>query len=218
MKRLPKLPTPKSVKRAIPYIGITAFAGCSVHALSEFFTEMALTPSRWYDAASWLVEGFTAYITMLLIAQAKIATASLGSKGMTKEKRRFARWLTLAYTILACITMAVSVVANTREFGGNILLGSLFPSLCVACAIAAGLDEVARAKKEETKKETTSNVEGNGSKPKKAQRELERFLAKCSVPGCDWVGNEGKPYPTWQAKVNALNGHNRKHKGTTNEN
>jgi hypothetical protein len=217
MKKLLKRLTPESIKQVIPYVGIVAFAGCSVHALSEFFAEMARTPSRWYDIASWLVEGFTAYVITLLIAQVKIVTATVGRSGVRQQDQRMAWVLVGCYTVIAGITITVSVIANQREFGGNVWLGLLFPSLCIACAIAAGMDAVARAKKKEKTREPTSDVEGNGSKPKRAKKELERFIARCPVAGCDWVGNEGKPYTTSKKAGNAINGHMRKHKEKDNE-
>jgi len=177
-KQLKKLSL-DSLKALVPYLGIFCFAGCSTHALSEFFQEMARTPSRWYDVASWLVEGFSAYIITRLIVQVRIATATVGGKyGVSGQDQRLARWaLVPGYLILAAITIVVSVIANTREFGGNVWLGSLFPSLCVACAIAAGLDDIARAKRKEWRARA-SNHPSNRS-----QGRSKSFLlsANCAV-------------------------------------
>lgn len=204
LKQLKRQLTIDSLKALVPCIGIFCFAGCSTHALSEFFREMARTPSPWYDVASWLVEGFSAYVITLLIAQVRIATASIGRHGASKQDQRMARYaLVPAYTILASITIAVSMIANTKEFGGNVWLGSLFPSLCVACAIAAGLDDVARAKR----KEKESNATETDSKPKPKRK--QEFFAECK--SCGWFGTNGanqkKDYETARAAQCALNAH-----------
>lgn len=204
MKKPWKALTAENIKTAIPYIGIFCFAGCSVHALSEFFAAMAKTPSPWYDVASWLVEGFSAYIVTRLIAQVRIATASIGRHGTSKQNQRMARiFLVPVYTILAGITVAVSGIANTREFGGNVWLGLLFPSLCIACAIAAGLDDVARAKQKG--KESQTEQLPKPPKPKKEQG----FFAECLL--CGWFGhngaNEKRVYATARAAQCALNAH-----------
>jgi hypothetical protein len=203
LKKLQKLLTPESVKRQIPRIGIAAFAGCSVHALSEFFAEMARTPSRWYDAASWLVEGFTAYVITKLVAQVKIVTATVGRSGVKQQDQRMAWVLVCCYTVIAGITITVSVIANQREFGGNVWLGLLFPSLCIACAIAAGLDEVARAKR----KQAESQTEQTPKEPKPKKK--EQFFAECEP--CGWFGTNGvnkkKAYATARAAQCALNAH-----------
>ena len=187
--------TAETIKAAIPYLGIFAFAGCSTHALSEFFQEMARTPSAWYEVASWLVEGFSALIIGEAVQQAKIATSSIG-RGCTKQDRRFARILTCLFLLLAIPTIAVSFVANQREFGGDVLLGSLFPSLTLASAIATGLQAVVQAKQ----RESTSKEEQPEETPKPKKK--QEFIARC---GCGF----SKSYDTERKRTNGKNGHRR---------
>lgn len=205
MKKLPKLPTPESVKRQIPRIGIFVFAGSSTHALGEFFNDMANTPSRWYTAASWLVELYSAFVIGLAVEQLKIATASIGT-GMSKEKRRMGRIMSGVYLVGALPTIAVSIIANMLEFGGGwkgALLGLLFPLLCICSAVADVLPDVMAAKT----KGTPSNTEETPKEPKPKTK--QQFFAECEP--CGWFGtngaNEKKAYATARAAQCALNAH-----------
>lgn len=210
-KKLKRL-TPESVKRQIPRIGIFVFAGSSTHALGEFFNDMANTPSRWYTVASWLVELYSAFVIGLVVEQLKIATASIGGKDkITKAKKRMGWIMFSVYVAGVLPTIAVSITANTLEFGGGWeggLLGSLFPLLCICSAVADVLPDVMAAKT----KETQSGTEEDTSKPKQTSK--QQFFAICE--SCGWFGTNGankkKAYATARAAQCALNAHKCKEK------
>lgn len=145
--------------------------------------------------AAWLVELFSALIIGEAVQQAKTATASIG-RDCTKQDRRFARILTMVFLGLAIPTVAVSFVANQREFGGDVLLGSLFPSLCIASAIAGGLQNVIQARQRKV-----ASKEKQDEKPPKQKRKQE-FVAQC---GCGF----SKIYDTERKRTNGKNGHRR---------
>lgn len=196
LKLLAKQATTKNAKRLIPYLGIFAFAGCSTHALQDFFNTKANTPSAWYSIAAWLVELFSALIIGEAAQQARIATASIG-RGMKKEQRRMGLVLAIAFLVLAIPTITVSFIANSQEFGEDKWLGSLFPSLCVACAIASVLPDIAKAKAVPV----VSEGEEPPAKPTRPKR--TELFARCA---CGW---QGGPYQAERSRTNAKNAHRR---------
>jgi hypothetical protein len=192
MKQLKKYLTTENIKRAIPYLGIVAFSWSSVHALADYLNSRSRNPSPRYEVSSYLIELFSAFIIGMLVNEVRIATWSIGS-GRTKERRRMARILVPFITALVIPSVWVSVVANRYEFQGDILLGSLFPSLCVSSAIAAGLYDSLKAKREERKSKTAQTP-----KPLK-QKTFFRKCRKCSF--------DTGPRKTERSAINALNAH-----------
>jgi DNA-binding transcriptional ArsR family regulator len=130
-----------NIKRILPIVGIVAFSLCSTYSLFHLLVAYAKddTPLFWIPAIA--IELFTAWAVYNVVEQARQVTRS----NISKQDRRFYGLVLALFLIVAVPTLAASVVANTLEFGGSILLGLLFPMTSVGCAIGAALpDTVSR--------------------------------------------------------------------------
>lgn len=123
--------------RLIPGLGIVAFCLCSVNALGNFLLDNAIHDTPLFWLAAVLIELVTAWLAWNIVEQMRKVTRSR----ITKQDRRFHLIILAQFSILAIPSLAVSVVANVIEFGGNRLLGLLFPSLAVASAVGVALPE-----------------------------------------------------------------------------
>ncbi len=125
-------------KDVLPVAGIVAFAGCSVNALANFFFAMAKDDTSFFWVAAALVELYTAWVAWSIVEVGK----KLSESNLARQDRRFYRAVLGAFILLAVPSLSVSVIANRYEFGGNLLLGFLFPLLLVACAVGLAMPQV----------------------------------------------------------------------------
>lgn len=155
---------PNFDKDHLPIAGILAFSGCSVSALAHLFFSRAVRGTWLFWAAALLVELCTAWLIWSVVETARKVTKS----NISRQDKRFYSTILVTFLILAIPPLAVSVIANTIEFGGDVLLGSLFPTLSIACAVGAGLPETIK------KHESQRQVEASQKQAERKQRQAER--------------------------------------------
>jgi len=165
----------KPNKDWLPIVGIVAFSGCSVHALGYLLFAAAEHDTPWFWTAAVLVEICTAWLVWSVVETMRRVTKS----NISKQDRRFYTIILVVFLVLSIPSLSVSVVANVLEFGGNILLGLLFPTLSVACAIGAGLPETVK------KYERQREMEIAERKAKREQEQLKRAALKAESQPAD---------------------------------
>lgn len=162
-------------RRALPYIGIVAFAASSVNALGYFFIGHAQHKSNVYWAAAILVEGFTAWLVSAAVGEIHHLTRSR----ISEQDRRFHRVIFGLYVGFLIPTLAVSCFANYAEFRDSFWLGVLFPSLCVACAAGAAMPSTVasyEARRQEEKEKAKREREEKQAEKEYKQRESNETL------------------------------------------
>lgn len=168
-------------KDILPILGIVAFSGCSVHALAYLLFAAAKHDTPWFWSAAVLVELMTAWLVWSIVEVARRVTKS----NISKQDRRFYSIILIAFIILAIPSLSVSVTANIIEFDNNVLLGLLFPSLSVACAIGAGLPETVK-RYEEKKEQDAAKKERKRREAEEHKRQQEEER-KAHTKFSDWT-------------------------------
>lgn len=143
---------------SLPVLGILAFSLCSVNSIYHLLTSSAQHPGHLYYLPAFLVEIVTAWSVHQIVTQVRELTKSR----ISKQDRRFYVVVALAFVCVALPLVGTSAWANTVEFDGNLILGTLFPIASVGCAVGAALPQVA-AKHEARKAE--SKAAKAGTKP-----------------------------------------------------
>lgn len=171
IKLLRQLIRLKPNKNWLPILGIVAFSGCSVHALAYLFFATAEHDTRWFWSAAVLVEICTAWLMWSVVETMRRVTKS----NISKQDRRFYTIILVVFLVLSIPSLSVSVVANVNEFGGDVLLGLLFPTLSVACAVGAGLPETVKKYEKQREAEIVERkAKKEEQKAKEAQQQTER--------------------------------------------
>ena len=158
-------------KDTLPILGIIAFSGCSVYALAYLLFAAAKHDTPWFWGAAVLVELTTAWLVWSIVE----ITRRVIKSNISKQDRRFYSIILIAFVILAIPSLSVSVTANIIEFDNNILLGLLFPSLSIACAIGAGLPETVR-RYEKKKRQDAAEKERKRLEVEERKRQQEKEL------------------------------------------
>jgi hypothetical protein len=162
------------LKANLPIAGIVAFSACSVHAVNMLLRGAAKHDTPLYLGAACLIELTTAWLVWSIVEAVRKVTRS----NISKQDRRFHSIVLVVFLVLAIPSLAISVEANTRELGGR-LLGLLFPSLCVACAVGAGLpDTVERYERQKEDEKKAAKEERARKKAEKERVEATRKQAE----------------------------------------
>lgn len=125
------------IKRFLPVVGIVAFSLCSTYSLFHLLSDYAKNDTVLFWIPAVAIELFTAWAVYNVVEQARQVTRS----NISRQDRRFYGLVLVLFLIVAIPTIATSVVANVREFGGSILLGFLFPIASIGCAVSVALPE-----------------------------------------------------------------------------
>lgn len=160
---------PRVNKDVLPILGILAFSGCSVNALANLFFGAAQHDNPLFWAAAGLVELCTAWLVWSIVETMRKLTKS----NISNQDRRFHSFILTFFIVLAIPSLSVSVVANVREFDGNLLLGCLFPIMSIACAVGAGLPGTVRKREAEKVKEAEVVRKGREAKRKEKAKAAE---------------------------------------------
>ncbi len=162
-------------KDIFPILGIIAFSGCSVHALAYLLFAAAKHDTPWFWGAAVLVELMTAWLVWSIVEIARRVTKS----NISKQDRRFYSIVLIAFVILAIPSLSVSVTANIIEFDNNVLLGLLFPSLSIACAVGASLPETVkryeRKKEQDAKEKERKRLDAEERKHQRQEKQHSIF-------------------------------------------
>jgi len=159
-------------KDILPIVGIVAFSGCSVNAVANLFFATAKNDTILFWPAAVLVELCTAWLVWSIVETTRKITKS----NISKQDRRFHSIVLLTFVLLAIPSLSISVISNVLEFGGNILLGFLFPVLSVACAVGAGLPVTVRRYEHQQQEEV--QVAQAARKKAQAERKRQQELVK----------------------------------------
>jgi len=133
------------IKARLPLVGIVAFSGCSVNALANLFIENARHDTWLFWAAAVLVELTTAWLVWSSVETLRKVTKS----NISKQDRKFYGIILALFVALSIPSLALSIIANANEFGGDPLLSGVFPLLSVACAAGAALPETVQKREQQ---------------------------------------------------------------------
>ena len=169
-----KAPTSPGVDwlRALPVVGILAFALCSTWSVYNLLNTHAAHPTVLYWLPAVLVEIVTAWTVAQVVAQVRELTRSK----ISKQDRRFHGIITAAFVIVASPLLSLSVWANKVEFN-HLGLGLIFPVSCIGCAIGASLPDVTATHRKRKEKEKTEAATERAAKEKEAERERMAMAA-----------------------------------------
>lgn len=160
------------IKERLPVLGIVAFSACSVNSVANLFLERAQHPTQFLWLASGLVELTTAWIVWSVVEVFRSITKS----GISKQDRRFYGGMFIILILLGIPPLALSIVANSYEFGDN-GLGIIFPLLSVACAVGAALPDSISKFERKRDKERAEDRQKKAEDKAKREKEKEQ-LAK----------------------------------------
>ena len=149
--------------RALPVVGILAFALCSTWSVYNLLNTHAAHPTALYWLPAVLVEIVTAWTVAQVVAQVRELTKTR----LSKQDRRFYAIITGAFVLVAAPLVGLSVWGNAVEFG-NIFLGIIFPVSCIGCAVGAALPDVMATHRKRKEKEAEAAA------AERAARETER--------------------------------------------
>jgi hypothetical protein len=168
---------PKLNKDILPILGIVAFSGCSVNAVVSLFFEQAQHDTWLFWAAAVLVELTTAWLVWSVVETLRKVTKS----NITKQDRKFYSIILALFVVLAIPSLTLSIVANTIEFGGSVLLGLLFPTLSIACAVGAALPQSVKGYARERQAEATKAQLERKARQAERKKAQERRKALSSL-------------------------------------
>lgn len=163
-----------NLKKELPNLGVYAFALGSTWALFNLFQMSAIhqSPIYWIPAA--IVEIVNAWTCRKALAALRHVTYSVG-KNITKQDKKFYSFILVFYIVLLLPTVIVSVVANTIEFDGNVLLGMLFPFSSIVCAIGSELYEITD---EHVKRESRTASSEHAEEVARLRSDIKRLQAE----------------------------------------
>lgn len=153
-----------NLRRNLPIIGIIAFSLCSVWSLYQLLIAYAQHDTQLFWFPSVLIELITAWAIYQIVEQAR----KLMQSRISKQDRRFYALILFIFLIVAIPTLTASVIANTIEFNGNLLLGCLFPIGCIGCAVGLALPAVT------SRYESQRQQEAKERQAERKKREMER--------------------------------------------
>jgi len=159
----------KPNKDLLPVLGIVAFSGCSVNAVANLLFDRARDDTMLFWFAAILTELCTAWLVWSVVETMRKVTRS----NVPKQDRRFYSIILAVFVVLAIPSLSVSVVANTLEFG-NLLLGLLFPTLSVACAVGAALPRTVKGYERQKQEEARAAQAERKAHQEARQKEKER--------------------------------------------
>lgn len=161
------------LRGGVPLLGILGFSLCSVHALAHLLMGRAAHPTSLYWLAAGLVESVTAWLVWATVGQFREVTQS----NIKNQDRRFYGVMFVLLLILGVPSVSASIVANALEFGDT-LLGLLFPSLCVGCAVGAAVPDAVRSyKRARAEEKARERADKEAREAEKAEKEAARLAA-----------------------------------------
>ena len=158
-----------ALKARLPLAGILAFALCSTWSVFNLLHAHAVHPTALYWLPAVLVELVTAWTVAQVVGQVRELTRSK----LSKQDRRFYAIITAAFVLVALPLVALSVWANSLEFG-SVLLGLIFPLACMGCAVGAALPDVTATHRQRAASERKRKASERKRKASKRQAELAR--------------------------------------------
>lgn len=156
-------------KNHLPILGIIAFSLCSVWSLYHLFVSNAQHPTPLFWIPATLTELVTAWAVHSLAEYIRRLTRS----NISNQDRRFYRIVVIFFGVVAMPTLAVSVWANSIEFG-SILLGSLFPIASITCAVGSALPKVVTKHERQRQEEATKAQAERKARQAERKKEQER--------------------------------------------
>jgi len=175
----------------LPILGILAFSACSIHSVNQLLQSRANHPTPLYTLAAGLIELATAWLVYGVVEQFRTVTKSR----ISKQDRRFALSVLVAFTVLAVPSLATSIVANALEFN-DLLLGLLFPGLSVACAVGAALPDATKRHKEERWAQADESKRKRRATAKQAERKRAQEEGKRKASADKALARMGKAADT----------------------
>jgi len=160
----------------LAFVGILAFALCSVYAIAQLFMAWAKHPHWIYFLPAVFVE----IVTAITIWQIVGMFHQWSRSNQKKQEKRFYGVLIIVLTVLILPSITTSVTANYWEFGGFIpyadwifpvLLGLLCPLMAIVCAVLGAIPEVVKRRKAALPKSEAIGKEA-GKKRTRMQRVL----------------------------------------------
>lgn len=163
----------KLSKDHLPQVGIVAFAACSVHSVGNLLFAKAQHETLLFWLAACLIELCTAWVIWSIVETTRKVTKS----NISKQDRRFYSLVLAAFVVLAIPSLSISVAANVKEFNG-LLLGLLFPSLCVACAVGAAIPETVGKYEEANRQQAEADRKAAAARRKEKETNRQRAEAR----------------------------------------